>query len=372
MKNIKTLILSSSLVFASAAFAYAADSGTTALPFLKMDMGAKYYGMGGAAVAYADDITGASFYNPAALGQVQSFQLSGTTFESAMDMNYTYGGIAVPVGFLSFFGNHPLNIGASVYMFDKGDMEDGVTTRSVGKDTSLALSVGEHIGTNTWDFMGSSSDLEHYLGINAKYIRSTLPKPVSGEVTADVFAFDAGYQAVLDKHFGVGVAFKNIGSKVKYIKEEDPLPYTIAAGAFFTPVEVEYVRWTLSADYLAYVREQENRVRLGSEAVFMDILSVRGGLKLMEEIENEYSIGFGLKLFGFEVDFGTILNPQFNDDKVYQASISYKFPVKKEEPRAQKETGTDKKIKDYGEYKQKQTQEAQEKAERNQSPILYQ
>ncbi len=372
MKNIKTFILSSSLILAAAAVASAADVGTTALPFLKMDMGAKYYGMGGAAVAYADDITGASFYNPAALGQVQSFQLSGTTFESALDMKYTYGGFAVPVGFLSFFGNNPLNIGASVYMFDKGDIEDGTDTRNIGKDSSLALTIGEHIGTNTWDFLGSSSDLEHYLGINAKYIRSTLPKPTAGDVTADVFAFDAGYQAVLDKHFGVGVAVKNIGSKVKYIKEEDSLPYTIAAGAFLTPVDIDYVKWTLSADYLAYVREQESRVRLGSEAVFMDILSVRGGLKLMEEIENEYSIGFGLKLYGFEVDFGTILNPQLNDDKVYQASISYKFPVKKADVKPAKESGADKKIKDYGEYKQKQTQQAQEKAERNQSPILYQ
>lgn len=368
MKNIKTLIISSVLLFAPAVFAAATDTGVTALPFLKMDMGARYYGMSGAASAFADDITGATFYNPAALGQIESFQLAGNTFESTLDMNYTYGGIAIPVSFLSFFGNHPLNIGFSAYMFDRGDMEDGLVNRSAGKDTSLALSIGEHIGTTTWDFMGSSSDLEHYIGVNGKYIHSTLPNETSGEVSADAYAFDAGYQVVMDRHFGAGVAFKNIGSKVKYINVEDPLPYTISTGVFFTPVDINHVKWTLTADYLTYVKEKENRVRVGTEAVFMDILSVRGGVKLMEEIKEEYSIGFGLKLLGFEVDFGTVLNPQINEDKVYQASIGYKFPVKKEK-RVNK---TEKKINDYTKYKEKQVTKAQEDTQRNQNPILYQ
>ncbi len=357
-----TFILAAAAVFAEG------DGGRTALPFLRMDMGARYYGMAGAATAFADDVTGAAFYNPAALGQVQSLQLAASTFEDKLDMKAQQAAIAVPVPFLSFFGNNPLNVSFNGYLYDKGDIEEYGHNRSVGKDMSLSLSIGEHIGGGNWDWTGSTVRVDHYLGITAKYLRSSLPLPGSGEAKAESFAFDAGYQIVADGHFGLGLAAKNIGQGIKYINVKDPLPSTLAIGAFFTPVEVDIVKWSLSADYLYYLKDKENRVRVGTEAVFMDLLAVRGGVKLLEELDSEYTIGFGLKLFGFEVDFGAILNPQLNDDKTYQASIAYKFPVKKE----RKQTYKEEKRSNYKEYKEKKVQESQDRAEKNSNPIIYQ
>lgn len=367
MKNIKKYLVF--VLFISAAVAsFAQSAGRTALPFLRMDMGARYYGMAGAATAFADDVTGMTFYNPAAAGKVESFQISGSTFESNLDMKNHYAGLAFPVGFLSFFGNNPTTLGISAYIFDKGDIEDLNVNRQIGDDLSFTLTIGEHIGTSTWDLLGDTSNLDHYVGINARYIRSSLPKPEGGDAKADAFAFDAGYDVVIDNHYGLGIAVKNLGSKIKYINEKDPLPTTINAGIFYTPVDMEYVKWTLTSDYIRYIKDKEDRIRVGTEAVFMDILAVRGGLRLMEEIDTEYTLGFGLKLFGFEVDFGTILNPQLNDDNLYQASISYKFPVAKKEKKYKEE----KKRTEYKEYKKKEVETASETAERNASPILYQ
>ncbi|MDR0645518.1 MAG: PorV/PorQ family protein [Elusimicrobiota bacterium] len=358
------------LIFAaifSASFASAGSGGggTVAVPFLKMDMGARYYGMAGAATAFADDVTGMTFYNPAALGRVQSLQISGSTYKNAIDMKHTYGALAVPVGFLSLAGNKPLSLGISFYMFDKGD----ISSRSIGDDISFALTYGENIAAHTWDFMGSSSEVNHYLGASVKYIKSTLPLPGSGDVTGNAFAFDAGYQIVADNRFGIGFAVKNVGTKIKYLEEADPLPSTMSAGLFFTLVDYENMRWDLSGDVIYHIKERENRIRAGTEAVFFNTLAVRGGIKFMEEIKEEFTLGFGLRLFGFEVDLGAVLNPQLNGDNVYQAGISYKFPIKKEENNYQKD---EKKRSDYKEYKERQVRQAQEQLERNANPILYQ
>ncbi len=367
MKNIKKYL--TSLVFTAvlAASVYAQDAGRTALPFLKMDMGARYYGMAGAATALADDVTGMAFYNPAALGMVESFQLAGTTSEAQLDMKYHHGALAFPVGFLSIFGNNPLNIAFSGYVFDKGDTDD-VYSRKIGDDWSFSFGIGEHIGTTAWKAFGTSSDLEHYIGVTGKYLRSELAKPGEGNVKGDAFAFDAGYTAVLDRHFGVGVAIKNIGTDIKYIEEKDPLPATLSAGLFFVPVDVEGIHWTLSGDFISYLKEKENRVRIGTEMYLFDMLAVRGGVKLMEEIKEEWTLGFGLKLFGFEIDAGTILNPQLNDDKVYQISVAYKFPVSKKDAYSEKE----KERNEYKEYKKKQQDTAFERAQRNANPLIYQ
>lgn len=364
MNNIKKYLTSLIFTAVLSCGAFASDAGRTALPFLKMDMGARYYAMGGAATAVADDVTGMTFYNPAALGMVESFQLGATVSRNAMDMRYQYGGIAFPIPFLSIFGNNPLNIAASGYVFDKGKLDD-VSHRKIGKDWSFTFGIGEHIGTTTWDAFGSSSDLEHYIGITAKYNRSELPKPVEGNVKGDAFSFDAGYTAVIDKHFGIGVAIRNLGTEIKYIEEKDPLPATASAGIFFMPVDVNGFDWTLSGDFISYLREKENRVRIGTEMVLFDLLSIRGGVKLFEEIREEWSVGCGLKLLGFEVDLGTILNPQLNDDKVYQISLAYKFPVSKKENYNSKND-------DYKQYKKKQENTATQRARRNANPLIYQ
>ncbi|MDR1123295.1 MAG: PorV/PorQ family protein [Elusimicrobiota bacterium] len=369
MRNITKYLLFAPFIFA-AVFARAGDGGgAVAVPFLKMDMGARYYGMAGAATAFADDVTGMAFYNPAALGAVQSFQAAGTTYKNTLDMKNTHLGIAFPVGFLSFTGNQPLNAGFSFYMFDKGSIDDNGISRSVGDDIAFSLTLGENVATHAWDFMGDTSEVNHYLGASVKYIRSQLPAPGSGDVSGSAFAFDAGYRMTVDNHFGVGAALKNAGGKIKYISEADPLPTTVSVGAFLTAADVNGVRWDISGDYIYHVNESEGRIRLGTEAVFFKMLAARGGVKLMEELGAEYSLGFGLKLLGFEVDFGTILNPQLNEDRVYQAAVAYKFPVKKQGDRYEKD---EKKRAEKQEQKQQQTQAAQQRAERNTNPILYQ
>ena len=156
---------------------------------------------------------------------------------------------------------------------------------------------------------------------------------------------------------------------MKYINESDPLPATLSVGVFLALVDVSGMRWDISGDYIRHIEERADRMRFGTELVFFNLLAARGGVKFMEEIQNEYTLGFGLRLLGFEADFGTILNPQLNGDNVYQASISYKFPVKKQNDKYDRAA---QKRADYRRQSDQRAQAAQERAERNTSPILYQ
>ncbi len=363
----KRLLITLTLI-SLCAFAYAADGGRTALPFLKMDMGARYFGMAGAATAYADDVTGAVFYNPAALGRVKSLELAAATFEDKLDMKAYHATAGLPMPYLSFFGHEPMRIAFHAYIYDKGDMEYNSSSVSVGKDMSFQISLAERALSHQWDLAGTSATLDHYVGISGKYLRSTLPNVGGGNVKADAFALDAGYMAIIDEHFGLGIALKNLGTDIKYIEVEEDLPTTLSLGAFLTLVDTESVNLALSGGYINYIKEKESRIRIGAEFILGNFFAVRGGVKLMEEIQNEYALGAGLKLFGFSVDFGTIINPQLNDDKMYQISVSYKFPLAKEEPARQ---GQQKRA-TYYESQQQQMQQSQERAIRNTSPIIYQ
>jgi hypothetical protein len=371
----KHIFFISFVLLAASAFA----GGETALPFLKLDMGARYYGLAGAASALADDATGASFYNPAAAGHIKSFQLAATTFEDKLDFKAYYAGAGLPLGYLSFFGNAPLNVLLSAFIYDKGYIEENPGfSRSVGKDASFALTIAENIFSNEWNIDGNSLNAEHYLGVTAKYLTSSLPMPAAdggGSVKADGFAIDAGYQAVVNEYFGLGFAALNLGSKIKYIEEEDPLPATVRGGIFYTPVYIDGVEWSLSADYISYLKEDEDRIRLGTEFVFLDVLAIRGGAKLFEEIQNEYTLGAGLKLLGFEVEFATTLNPQFNEDKQYQMSIAYKFPVKKTAAYAERGKGereAARRERHYEYERRKSEQSWRQAAKDNDNPLLYQ
>lgn len=368
MANIKRYLLSTAFIFTAAAL-YAQSGGSVAVPFLKMDMGARYYGMAGAGTAFADDVTGMTFYNPAALGAVQSFQVSGTTYKNALDMKHTYAGAAFPIPFLSFTKNKPVSFGFSFFMFDKGVIMENSVERTIGDDFAFAVSLGENVATHTWDLFGDTAEANHYVGATAKYIRSTLPLPGSGEVMGTAYAFDAGYRMTLDNRFGIGIAVRNLGTKIKYVNESNPLPTTLSAGVFLALMDTQMVRWDVSSDYIHHLSEKANRIRFGTEMVFFNTLAVRGGIKFMEDIRDEYTLGFGLRLLGFEVDFGTVLNPSLNSDIVYQAGISYKFPVRKEEDRYNENR---RKRAEYQEYKEERERVSQESAQRNTSPILYQ
>lgn len=332
MNNIKKVFLVISLVL-FAAGARAENAGTTAMGFLQMDVGARYIGMGGVGVGSGADIMGA-FYNPAAIGKLDTFHLGGATGKMDLDFKSNFVGASVALPWFSFTQEYPLILGVYGLFSDNGDevhynMSTGEgNTRSFGKDTALAITLSEQFAESQFDMLRGAT-LNHYLGASAKYLKSSLPDPYSMDtVDADGFAVDLGYQAYSPEYnFGMGVSLLNLGPAVTYIEEEEKLPLMLKAGLAFDIVQVEAFRLNVGGDYIRYVEEKENRVHIGAEAYIFDILAARAGYRFLEEDDNYMTLGFGLKLFGFQVDYGFMLDPIFGGD-VNQISLSYTFPKK--------------------------------------------
>jgi hypothetical protein len=312
----------------------ATGGGESALSFLNLDIGARHLGMGGAAAGSGKDMTGV-VYNPAVAGALDTFSIAGATGKMSMDFKNNFIGASVPVKFLSLTGNAPMVIGLSGVFSDYGDDISDIggvpVTRNFGEDMAVALTLSENFLTHDWEMPNASFTMKHMIGVSAKYISSTLPRPGSmDDVDADTFAFDVGYLInVPEAGLGIGVALLNIGKDIRYIEEDESLPLTLRAGAAFNLVNTEAARFGVSADYIRYLEEKDHRVRVGAELTVFNILSLRGGYRILEEERNNFTLGVGLELLGFSVDYAMLFKPLFGGD-VNQLSVSFRFPKKEE------------------------------------------
>ena len=100
-------------------------AGTSAAQFLKIGVGARAMGMGGATVGIVDDAS-AAYWNPAGLAGVQSFTLMGTHTRWFADVTHQYFGLVLPVG-----DDH--RIGVSATVLSVGDIE--ITTEDQPRGT---------------------------------------------------------------------------------------------------------------------------------------------------------------------------------------------------------------------------------------------
>ncbi len=150
--------------------------GVRAAEFLTIPVGARGIAMGSAYSAVADDIS-SIWWNPAGLGFLQNRELMLTVVDYTMDLTYSYGAFASPVG------DGALVLGAFFGYLDVPDIEI----------TTIASPEGTGNYYNAYDFqMGVS--LAYNLsdrfigGLNVKYIHQDLWNNLGGSA----FGVDAG------------------------------------------------------------------------------------------------------------------------------------------------------------------------------------
>ena len=92
-------IICSTLIILSVAFAQAGGvtkSGTTAAPFLNVDVGARANSMGGAYVSMADDAT-SMYWNPAGIALFTQPEAIFCHMRWIADITFNYIGFAMPL-----------------------------------------------------------------------------------------------------------------------------------------------------------------------------------------------------------------------------------------------------------------------------------
>lgn len=323
------LFLSSSVLFGQA--------GGSAVPFLMISPDARASGMGDIGTAIADNIN-AVHWNPGGLGFQQSRQIS-LSFSKWLpqfnaDLFYSYGTYGQYVEDLDG------TIAATMIFMNLGEFtrtaENGT---QLNKFRSNEFCIGVSYGTMLSDDLGA--------GINIKYIQSNLAPASVGQAGAGVGvsgAFDLGFLWKpskieflgddFDNVFSLGFNLQNVGPKITYVNESDPLPTTLRTGVAFKVVEDEFNDLTISVDFSKLLVRRDSlgsdpiptsfvsswgrggiETGIGLEYLYDRIVAFRGGYFTEPAVAGNrtyFTMGAGVQYDLFNLDFSYILTIEDN------------------------------------------------------------
>ncbi|MFC1522646.1 PorV/PorQ family protein [Elusimicrobiota bacterium] len=299
-------------LFASASLLHAAGVGTTGGQFLRVGVGARAIGMGSSFSALADDST-AIYWNPAGLSQLEKKEI-GVSYNAYFEDTASQ--------FISYA--HPYEKGVcalSLKMLSVTDIEKrsaiggDADTPNLGtfKTGDLAFSVAH---SRKIDVGGK--DLR--LGLALKYIASDL-----GPESASTFALDLGSIYHLNDAWQTSFAIQNIGGKLKFVDEGDPLPLRVKPGVAYKKdlANEGKLIGTLDADLLFV--DKRYLINPGVEWWPKEMFAVRAGYQLGRDSDAGpgVSAGLGYRVSNVGIDYA--FAPYGVLGNTHQISLAFKF-----------------------------------------------
>ncbi|MBW7995140.1 MAG: PorV/PorQ family protein [Candidatus Glassbacteria bacterium] len=175
--------------------------GVRAAEFLTIPVGARGIAMGSAYSAVCDDIS-AIWWNPAGLGFLQNRELMLTVVDYTLDLTYSYGAFASPVG------DGSLVIGGFFGYLNVPDIEITTVTSPGGTGNFY----------NAYDFQMGGSMAYNFSdrfigGLNVKYIHQDMLNNMGGSA----FGIDAGvvyHTEVADREIKFSFNIQNLGTNI--------------------------------------------------------------------------------------------------------------------------------------------------------------
>ncbi|MEW6681243.1 MAG: PorV/PorQ family protein, partial [bacterium] len=272
----------------------------------KLGSGARANALGEAFVGLADDLN-ALYWNPAGLSQLNDREASFMflkPFDEVKGLGY---------GYLS--GVFPTNkaiFATSISYFDYGK-EDKYDASAKPEGTWDACDLNLSFGLG-----GKMPDENIALGLSLKAIYGEI-----GNSDAYGFCCDAGmlYKPKI-KGMKIGAVIKNIGTRIKFEKESDPLPLCLKLGlSYLLPKTLAPITIVLDG---TLPNDNDPYINLGGEYDYRKALAIRLGFKSGPQDEGSgLTTGFGIKQKRFSLDFA--FQPQGELGNSYFVSLSSKF-----------------------------------------------
>ena len=294
-------IIISLLVFFDTSFSQV-FSGTTAAQFLKIEVGAKSIGMGGAFVSLANDAS-ALYWNPAGIAKLQNNDVMFSHTYWLAGTNHNFAGVILKL-------SDQQSIGFSYTSLTVGDMPvrtemfpDGTGEYFNAADFSIGLSYG----LNLTDIFS--------IGFTGKYIGERI-----WHMSASAMAFDVGilYNTPV-RGLNLGMSISNVGSKIQYDGRDnfinysfDPtqhgnssnifasiqmdswsLPMIFRVGLSMKFIDNDVNKFTMSVD-ANYPNDYNEYLNLGCEYGFMQRFFIRVGYKSLFKINSEEGLTAGI------------------------------------------------------------------------------
>ena len=280
MKIKNSLKLSFLLLFL-VSYSYAASSkiGTTAVQFLKLGIGAENAAMGNVGVSNTQN-GNAIYWNPANTSCLTKKEFSFSHTIWFEDINYEWLSFVIPTQTSGAFGIVAQYV--SYGSMDKIDISGTKTGSFSPTDLAVYLSYSNHYKK----FM---------FGGNLKYINTTI------ENSASAFALDFGTTYKIDKKTSAGLAFSNLGTKIKFNNTEEELPFIVKAGA--SRIIIDNLLIVLDLNF-----PNDNDLYINFGGQYLILLGEMFDLKLRAGYDgrNKDIPGFNWLNFGFGVGFNDL------------------------------------------------------------------
>ena len=236
------------------------DAGQAAR-YLRIGVGARALGMGGAFVAVADDAS-ACYWNPAGLVQLKNKEVQAMYSLLSIDRKYNFLNYAQPLKDDRCFG-------VSVVDFGVGDIRE---TKSP-EDKNIGM-FGDQENALIVSYAGNMEN-GLLLGGNLKYITQSM-NPSEGKKSADGIGVDMGMLWKAKPNLTVGLLLQDVGGSLKWnTGHKDRLPVVIKAGTAYRLMDNNLL---LAFDVEKVVHNKKSRLHLGGEYNLNENIAFRLGV----------------------------------------------------------------------------------------------
>ncbi|MCK4595485.1 PorV/PorQ family protein [candidate division WOR-3 bacterium] len=266
------LVVGLSVLFFSLLATYASGQGTTAAVILIQPIGARASGMGEAVTSIGGDICGLH-YNPASLGRLTNKEVSFSLHRGIAD---DYFGTLI-FGLPTKMGIFALSF---VY-YNAGDMvliDWSGNERKVNALTDYLL---------TLSFSRKMTE-----GLSIGFSTKVLNSTIVDEFSAVAFAVDFGGQYRISK-IGLGLSIQNIGTGLKYIEDNAPLPLIFRLG-----VSYDFDPGLIVFDIIRQV--DEIKANIGLEYWYHKLFAIRFGYRYRDMTSFSSGLGFAINNTGID------------------------------------------------------------------------
>ena len=284
----------------------AGGKGTSAENFLKLGVGARAIGMGEAFTAVAADAN-AVYWNPAGLANLDSRQINVMHNTWLVETYYDHISFAAP--------------------FKKGAMCAGITYLGTGDIDKYSVFEENKTPTPVPEGTFNAYDMALIGGYGWK-ISDKLLVGVSGKLLqskidshdANGLAIDIG---VLSKtpveNLTVGGTIQNVGSKIKFNKNGDPLPLMVKVGAAYTMLDNNL---TTALD-ITKARDNDAKFNVGCEYLINKSFAARCGYNSKIDEGAGVTVGIGYKHPVVTVDYAYVPWGDLAENDTHRVSLLF-------------------------------------------------
>jgi hypothetical protein len=285
-----------------------ASAGTDSAAFLNIPVGAGPAALGSAYSALATDAY-APVWNPGGLGFLYSTQVAAQHVSYLQSISYEFLSVV-----------HPLRpgdaLGVSAQYVGSGDIP---TTTTQQKDS---------VGTYSDEFGAYSLAYGHALtdrlglGITGKLIHIKL-----NDVSANAYAADFGSLWRATDHLHFAAVASNIGTRLSFLGDGDPLPMALHLGAAYAPSS----SWIITGEAV-FPRTGLTSARAGVEWRPLQFIALRTGyrtdtLKELSPLAG-WSAGAGLQFWGQEFAYAWVPYGDLGDSQYFSLVLRFGGPQK--------------------------------------------